>query len=160
MLTHLKTRIILYLRGIQFSELESIIQFIYLGEAKFYGERMDEFLAVAKSLEIKELCIAVAQLIVKPEDYPSQDDQEKSTKLEEEQTVISDHMSMQAPQMRQGCDVTGKYECDQCKRTYSGRQGLLNHKQTVHQGIKYACDQCDHQFPTQSNLTVHIHIFQ
>ena len=34
---------IMYLRGIQFFEMESIIQFIYLGEATFYKERMDEF---------------------------------------------------------------------------------------------------------------------
>ena len=34
------------------------MQFIYHGEATFYEERMDEFLAVAKSLEIKELCNA------------------------------------------------------------------------------------------------------
>merc|ERR1712012_1155020 len=45
----------MYLRGIEFSEMESIMQFIYLGEATFYEERMDEFLAVAKSLEKKEL---------------------------------------------------------------------------------------------------------
>ena len=38
---------IMYLRGIQFPEMESIMQFIYLGEATFYEERMDEFLAVA-----------------------------------------------------------------------------------------------------------------
>ena len=37
---------IIYLRGINFSELESIMQFIYLGEATFYEERMNEFLAV------------------------------------------------------------------------------------------------------------------
>ena len=48
---------IMYLRGIQYPELESIMQFIYLGEATFYEERMDEFLALVKSLEIKELCI-------------------------------------------------------------------------------------------------------
>lgn len=46
----------MYLRGVQYSEMESIMQFIYIGEATFYEERMDEFLAVAKSLEIKELC--------------------------------------------------------------------------------------------------------
>ena len=44
---------IIYLRGIQYSEMESIMQFIYHGKATFYGERMEEFLAVAKSLEIK-----------------------------------------------------------------------------------------------------------
>ena len=53
-----KTNQIMYLRGIQFPEMESIMQYIYLGEATFYEERMDEFLAVAKSLEIKELCNA------------------------------------------------------------------------------------------------------
>ena len=52
---------ILYLRGVQYSEIMSIIQFIYLGEAFFYEERMDEFLAVAKSLEIKELCNAESE---------------------------------------------------------------------------------------------------
>ena len=33
----------IYLRGIHHEELESIIQFIYLGEATLYHERMSEF---------------------------------------------------------------------------------------------------------------------
>ena len=43
------TKSVIYLRGIHFSELESIMQFIYLGEATFFEERINEFLAVAKS---------------------------------------------------------------------------------------------------------------
>ena len=35
---------IMYLRGIQYYEMESILQFIYVGEAKFYEERMNFFL--------------------------------------------------------------------------------------------------------------------
>ena len=31
------------------------MQFIYLGEAKFYEERMSEFLMIAKNLEIEQL---------------------------------------------------------------------------------------------------------
>merc|ERR1719300_1209088 len=46
---------IIYLRGIQSFEIESILQFIYLGEATFYQERMNEFLDVARSLEVKEI---------------------------------------------------------------------------------------------------------
>ena len=45
----------IYLRGIQSHELEAILQFIYLGQATIDQERMDEFLDVAKSLEIKEI---------------------------------------------------------------------------------------------------------
>ena len=63
-----KSSTIMYLRGIQYSEMESIMQFIYLGEATFYEERMDEFLAVAKSLEIKELCNAEPETNYEPED--------------------------------------------------------------------------------------------
>ena len=46
---------VIYLRGIQYPEIESILQFIYLGEAKIYEERMDEIILVSKNLEIKEL---------------------------------------------------------------------------------------------------------
>merc|ERR1712189_133900 len=46
---------IIYLRGIQSHEIESILQFMYLGEATFYQERMNEFLDVAKSLQVKEI---------------------------------------------------------------------------------------------------------
>ena len=46
---------IIYLRGIQYSEMESILQFIYQGEARFAEYRLNEFLSVSQSLEIKQL---------------------------------------------------------------------------------------------------------
>ena len=47
---------VIYLRGIQHTEMESIMQYIYLGKAVFHEERMmSEFLMVSKNLEIKEL---------------------------------------------------------------------------------------------------------
>merc|ERR1712235_98658 len=46
---------LIYLRGIQSYEMESILQFMYLGEGKFYYERMGEFLKVAKELKVKEI---------------------------------------------------------------------------------------------------------
>merc|ERR1711911_67369 len=87
---------IMYLRGIQFSEMESIMQFIYLGEATFYEERMDEFLAVAKLLEIKELCNAEPETREEPnderDDEPSQNDPDVLTEKLRKQT---DHMNKQ-----------------------------------------------------------------
>merc|ERR1712072_1239609 len=46
---------LIYLRGIQSYEMESILQFMYLGEARFYYERMGEFIKVAKDLEVKDI---------------------------------------------------------------------------------------------------------
>ena len=42
---------VIYLRGIQHHEMESILEFMYLGVATFYQERMSEFLNVAKNLQ-------------------------------------------------------------------------------------------------------------
>ena len=44
---------LIYLRGVQSYEVESILQFMYLGEGRFYHERMGEFIKVAKDLEVK-----------------------------------------------------------------------------------------------------------
>ena len=69
---------IIYLRGILSYELESILQFIYLGQATFYQERMNEFLNVGKSLEIK----AFSKYIEVPGNDPPNDIQ--SYEFEEE----------------------------------------------------------------------------
>merc|ERR1711934_626464 len=89
---------IMYLRGVQYSELESIMQFIYLGEATFYEERMEEFLAVAKSLEIKELCLDENETNHEPEDEPSPSDQvPSSTEKLTEQFETPDQLTEDAP---------------------------------------------------------------
>ena len=38
---------VVYLRGVQGPEMKSIMQFMYLGQATFYQDRMNEFLSVA-----------------------------------------------------------------------------------------------------------------
>ena len=46
---------VVYLRGIKYSEVETILKLIYQGEATFYDDRMKELLEVAKDLEITRL---------------------------------------------------------------------------------------------------------
>merc|ERR1719342_135876 len=46
---------IIYLRGILSYEIKPILQFIYLGKATFYHDRINDFFQVGKSLEIKEI---------------------------------------------------------------------------------------------------------
>ena len=147
---------IMYLRGIQYTELESIMQFIYLGEATFHEERMDEFLSVAKSLEIKELCNDETELLNDgPNDEPPPCVPVTSTKNLKGEAVISDQMKMQAPK-ESVISVSRNYECDQCHKIYSGSGEFNRHKQSAHKGVKYACDQCDYQATQKSDLTKHI----
>ena len=69
----------IYLRGIHHEELESVLQFIYLGEASFYHERMNEFLNVAKNLDIKEIG---KNVIDEDEESQNVDDNETFVHLE------------------------------------------------------------------------------
>ena len=118
---------IIYLKGVQYSELESIMQFIYLGEATFYEERMNEFIAVAKSLEIKELCNAENETNVDDDSEQSANDPVASTNTFEEETIRSTHVMNQTLKEKKDrrVRVNGKYECDQCNKTY-GSSWVLN----------------------------------
>ena len=157
---------IVYLRGIQFSELEYIMQFIYLGEAIFYEDRMGEILAVAKSLEIKALCDAGAKSPTKiTQDVDSRpNDQVTDSESEdfEDQTAIFEmqyfkSMGEQAPLDKNAIVASKKkkYNCEQCHRTYSAPGALHNHNRSAHQGVRHTCVKCDYQATNQADLTRH-----
>ena len=141
----------MYLRGVQYSEMESIVQFIYLGEATFYEERTEEFLAVAKSLEINELCNAEVETNDEPDDEPSTTDPGTFTEDFKDSKI-------QIPQESQEIVVrgNGKYECEDCQTTYDKLFNLNRHKQSVHQGVRYTCEQCGREYTQQCQLNLHI----
>ena len=153
---------VIYLRGIQHSEMESILQFIYLGEAKFYEERMNEFLNVAKNLDIRELAKGI-------EDSDSTAVNENDTNIETEESSIGADEEAESSNNDISEDAKGqhktpsravtkeyKYECQQCDKAFSKTSYLTRHIQSVHEGVKYACNQCDYQAGYQSDLTKHI----
>ena len=145
------TSAMVYLRGIQYSAMESIMQFIYFGETTFYEESMEEFFKVAKSLKIKELCDAETN--VKPEYETPHLNQNTDSESMEENTVVTDNKEMQEIKN----EITNNmYECEQCHKKYNDRRNLSRHRRSVHDGVKYACDQCGYQARFQGDLFRHI----
>ena len=172
---------VIYLRGIQHSEMESIMQFIYLGEARFYEERMSEFLMVSKNLEIKELSNGMImnnqtesnEIKDEHEEVFSNEDIENdiqtipsksiSSKIRQGTTGV---VSEDAKFKGQDCEKVFnsnkskhkglKYACNQCDYHATTQSNLAQHIQSKHEGVKYECSQCAHQFLTHSGLTRHI----
>ena len=156
---------IMYLKGIQFSEMESIMQFIYLGETTFHKERMDEIIAVAKSLEIKELYDAIYEINVTPYEEPSPTENMEGqivkigiSELLKEPTIVSDNITRHDITEKESgvAGVNRNYKCEQCHKTYTSSGALHGHKQAAHSGVKYPCDKCDFQSTRPESLTVHI----
>ena len=52
---------IIYLKGINSTEMESIVHFMYLGETTFYDDKMKDLLAVARNLQIKQMCDTIVK---------------------------------------------------------------------------------------------------
>ena len=60
---------VIYLTNVNHQELEAIIQFLYLGKATFYQDKMNDFLSAAKNLQVKE--IAAGLEMDEPSNEPS-----------------------------------------------------------------------------------------
>ena len=144
-------RTIMYLKGIQYSEMESIMQFIYLGEATFHEEKMDKLLAVAKSLEITELCNAESETKDEPEEEQSTTKQGTLNEKLKDQTIESDLFSK-----RKIINVNSNYECESCQKRFTRKDVLTRHIQSKHDGVKFACNQCNYQATWQQTLARHI----
>ena len=160
---------VIYLRGIQHLEMKSIMQFIYLGEARFHEERMNEFLMVSKNLEIKELSTGIElndQAALNEESNENNVDDDVDEDFA--QTLNEDgenfehqtHTTSTKPITRTNKSVkrTGgsKYPCNKCDYQATHQSNLTRHIQSKHEGVKYACNQCDQQFTQQCALTTHI----
>ena len=153
------SRTIMYLRGIQFSEMEAILQFIYLGEATFQEERTTEFLAVGRSLEIKGLGPVKTETNYENFDEPFNDttgaDKNEMSGVEDticeklDEKIIDDtNEATEGPK--------NKYDCRECNKTYTRSLNLKKHKKSVHQGLKHACSMCDYHVTNQGTLARHI----
>jgi len=126
---------VIYLRGIQHQEIESILEFMYLGVATFYQERKNEFLNVAKNLEIKE----ISNKDVEFNDGEEANDEQDATETkhhqskDEEEDFETDDLIINEIIKTNSNDNTknksnsivqsknGKFPCDQCEKQYGDK---------------------------------------
>ena len=133
----------IYLRGIQHEELESVLQFIYFGEATFYHERMNEFLNVAKNLDIKELGKNVVDDIEENKvDSQSHEKMDPANGFDENH--INDIISSSRTTSQEIKNHGGikPYKCQQCNFQAANKGNFTYHMQTKHDVIKYPCQKC------------------
>ena len=167
---------LIYLKGIQYTEMESILQFIYLGEARFYEGRMIEFLDAAKNLSIRELGKSVGdgesflqkvldtnKMIYEPNDNPPGfqeliDGEEEHRKIHGGGNQCDQQFTQQSNLKTniQSQHRDEKYACDQCDYQATQQSSLTTHIQSKHECVKYTCDQCDYQATKQATLKSHI----
>jgi len=150
----------IFLRGVQHQELEAIMQFIYLGEAKFFQERMNEFLNVAKDLDFKEIGGNI-DVDGEFEDANHENvEYNKDSPMTQDEAInsrgknfpIRSYKSIKSVSMNDEL----KYQCQLCDYQAKLAGNLKKHVQSKHEGIRYPCQQCDYQASQQDSLKRHV----
>ena len=144
---------VIYLSGIEHSEIETILQLIYVGQAKFSAERVDELLLVAKTFDIQ----LVERSVVEDSTVHSELTKDKLP-IKVEIPIHQDHVDIKLDtNMKTIFSVKHKkFQCQQCDTFFTRNSSLTYHIQSKHEGAKYVCNQCDKQYTAQDNLTRHI----
>ena len=160
---------VIFLRGVLKEEMKSILQFIYLGQATSSQDRLLDFLNVAKSLKIKELCkdvntddhsVAVPVPEMKKQSdlneplQPNEDDEDSVEPIESPSKVSGDTIEDTKKSSYQ--NESAQYPCQKCEKKFSSKSGVYTHNKTVHEGMEYPCITCKKVFSTSNNLYKHI----
>ena len=163
---------VIYLKGVNFSDMESILEYIYLGEATVDQAQIEHFFDNAKSLDIKGLNsnegaseekYADENLIIGngnetfgtwnedslKENYADIKNESLSADEEEVENKTLKQKSSKVNDNRQ-------FKCNECHKIFCGPSGLFQHNKHVHEGVTYDCSQCDIKTSKKSHLKRHI----
>ena len=176
---------VIYLKGIQQEEMDSILESIYLNLAKFYEKKMNEFLHFARNIhskvaeeeetsskEIEETIDidkmmeenddSLADFTVDPlsniTDYDFKENHDDSKMFIYKQESKNKVFPMEQNLQRpiKAIHAGFTFSCKECGKQYTNHSSLRHHVNSVHKGIAHNCDQCSYKGQTQYHLEHHI----
>ena len=170
---------VIFLKGIKYEEMESILKYLYLGQVSVPKSDMGSFFDLAKYLEIKEVDSNISLKDAKTE-FPEESEYTKllfemDEEDDEESELVDDQGSKvffptsQCPVCHKLFTQKGsmrrhvaykhqgeKYSCNKCDYRATTNGALKIHSAALHDGVKLDCSYCDKKFTQQSNLKIHI----
>ena len=159
--TELSHNSIIYLRGIDHTIMESIVQFIYLGEVSLHEDSIKELLSVAKDLQIKQLCEAkvIEDKSVQISCTRDEETFEIQLKQEENSLGYSDLLQDSKTNFSEqsyGEKSNKEYQCPSCSYKSNRSANVKQHIKSRHEGMKYPCKHCDRELNSPSGLRTHL----
>ena len=172
-----QTNSVIYLRGIQYQEIESILEYMYLGEVTISQQRVYQFLKVAADLEVKNFDKenTDSTSIVTDTSEPMSDINEMGAlnqKVEHNvETIFENTIPLQEceesaikeDQLKNDMDVSNNsnqkyHEVNDLKLAYRSNQKFImnRHISLKEKVIVYACNQCEVKCSSRYSLTRHI----
>ena len=159
---------VLYLKGINSGDMNSILDFMYYGKVTIDKDKVSNFFELGKHLNVELLSEFESDEFVKDNDQQSEVtqftertcpecDNQRIFKIEESlrRHVLKyhEHSSTAAAFRAAG---PGKIPCQLCSKTFGYSSHLRRHMKSVHEGRRFKCNYCDHTATQRVHLRIHI----
>ena len=172
--------LLLYLMGVQLSQLQQLLSYIYLGQCDLTQDQLPAFMATGKQLEVEGLSgyldeskehesrTRTAGDLDSPVDAKIEVDIQALQMKSQIETTNEEHLLTYegaVPVIDGGNetastitvkDSSKAWKCQQCDYKTLNRAHLRVHTENVHEGFKYDCTNCDYKSGNKSNLKRHV----
>ena len=174
---------LLYLIDVNHKELQSIINFMYMGEVEVAQDDLENFFKVGEKLQIKGLALNETTLVtdkinqLRTQSEPVEEEKAQSSN-EENQMVYHDNMedveentnevkfmSSQHEELSTIANSTiangkyladnGTFNCEKCHYKTSDNRNFKRHVMTKHSSIMISCPYCEFQCKRSDHLKTH-----
>ena len=162
----------LHLDGLNSTEIESMLEFLYIGQTSVRRKDFEKFVEVASNLKLpfektnlldpklqvleepyyETACVEESVLRVTGKDEKLiRYDLNSSIECKEESQFSQHPVKDKNPLMK-----IANFECNDCNYSSKKKQNLNIHINAVHKGIKHPCNQCGKLYAQKSSLNLHI----
>ena len=167
---------LLFLKDIRYSDLVSIVNFIYLGQTEVPQVDLNGFMEAAEVLGVRGLLKTAKEI---PDLNPFTNSKTLLNNLDAQsisantivdyKTLLKGYSSIEEyPEYEEeekydtrinisNKNSDGKFACDKCEYSTNRSSHLKTHIKGKHEGVKFMCDKCERQFSVKSNLQAHQH---
>ena len=170
------------LDGITNEDLKNVLDYIYLGEAHIFQDKLDSFLTVAKRLKLEGLLSKEedeTKYKADPESCQTTEEYENGieTSTMEDTTILRNSSERTQDSSKRTLDNVADYSeidlkikeygemlqdgsrrCTLCNKVVPGRgtTNFRNHVENYHmEGLSFDCPKCDKTFRSRNTLNVH-----
>ena len=166
---------LIYLSGVSYKEMRSLIDFMYLGQTEICQEDLAHFLDIAAKFDVKGLAeydkqddsqiekekhrFEVESVLPIPEIPEPQtvnlapfETIEKNFEFKKEKTEPNPETSF-SKSKASSCEM---FYCEGCDYKTNRPHNLKVHRRAQHEGVKLPCDKCEARFSYQHSLSTHI----
>ena len=158
---------LIYLRGVKYQDLQSLVSFIYQGRTEVSQENLNRFLFLASEFQLEGIGDTKSSFeeettkeetemeLGLPENYKTTSESRKMQELELCETDVVDVNAEFIESLEGRSTGENKFPCDKCEYKSNRRDNLRTHINSVHNEVRYPCDDCEYKATQRSHLNRH-----